>query len=62
MRCIMLIAEAIKILENYNQWRRGADIPQPNPKLIGIAIDKAIKELKPLAIIRNLTDKNKNYE
>lgn len=42
----MTLQEAIKILEEYNKWRRGAEIPQPNPKLIGEAIDIAINQLK----------------
>ena len=37
---------AIIILENYNQWRRGADIVQPSPELIGRAIDFAVGYLK----------------
>ena len=44
----MTLQEAIKILEEYNKWRRGAEIPQPNPKLIGEAIDIAIHQLKQL--------------
>lgn len=38
--------EALEILEKHNQWRRGSEIPMENPKLIGIAIDKAIEVLK----------------
>lgn len=34
----------IKQLETYNQWRRGADIPQPNPTELGLAIDRVILE------------------
>jgi len=37
--------EAIRILKNYNRWRRGAEIPQPPPFEIGIAIDTAINLL-----------------
>lgn len=44
----MTLNEAIKILEVYNRWHRGADIKQPNPKLIGEAIDIAIHQLKQL--------------
>lgn len=44
----MTLQEAIKILEKYNKWRRGAEITQPNPKLIGEAIDIAINQLKQL--------------
>lgn len=35
----MDIDEAVAFLRNYNQWRRGADIPQPAPDQIGIALD-----------------------
>lgn len=34
--------ELIKFLRNYNHWRRGADIPMPTPKELGIALDAAI--------------------
>lgn len=39
----MTITEAIQELKEYNKWRRGDEsIPQPNPTIIGIAIDRAI--------------------
>ena len=38
--------KAIDILEEYNKWRRGADIEMLSPKDIGKAIDFAIKYLK----------------
>jgi hypothetical protein len=38
--------ETIDILRQYNEWRRGAEIDQPHPTTIGIAIDNAIKLLK----------------
>ena len=38
----MNIKEARFILFNYNIWRRGSDIEQPNPTQIGIAIDTII--------------------
>lgn len=56
----MEIEKAIQILETYNQWRRGTEIPQPNPKEIGEAIDIAIRELKPIEIMRNLSVKYHN--
>ena len=34
--------EALKILTEYNKWRRGADTEMLPPKLIGEAIDVAI--------------------
>jgi hypothetical protein len=38
--------EAIMILIEYNDWRRGDEIPQPNPTIVGNAIDKVIQEWK----------------
>lgn len=36
--------QALKILQDFQLWRRGSDdIPQPEPKEIGIAIDVAIE-------------------
>jgi len=34
----MIPKEAIAILEEYNAWRNGAEIPQPDPKVISQAI------------------------
>jgi hypothetical protein len=44
----MKVEEAIEILEHHNEWRRGAEIPQEEPKIIGEAIDVVLKELKRL--------------
>ena len=41
----MKIEKAIKILTTYNKWRRGADIQQPHPTEIGLAIDKILKKI-----------------
>lgn len=38
--------QSITILQEYNDWRRGAEIPQPPPNLIGKAIDFAIGFMK----------------
>jgi hypothetical protein len=35
----MNITDAIKILKTHNEWRRGAEIEQTEPVLIGQAID-----------------------
>jgi hypothetical protein len=35
--------EAILLLITYNDWSRGDEIPMPEPKQIGIAIDTVIK-------------------
>ena len=43
----MELEEAINILETYNTWRRGAEIPQESPEKIGIAIDTVLDALKP---------------
>lgn len=42
----MTLPEALKILEQFNKWRRGVEIPQPDPKIIGEAIDIAINLMK----------------
>lgn len=39
----MDLKQALDKLKEYNTWRRGADIPMPNPKEIGTAIDIAIQ-------------------
>jgi len=38
--------KALQILENYQNWRRGAEITQPNPTKIGEALDYVIKFAK----------------
>lgn len=38
--------ELVKFLRDYNHWRRGAEIPMPSPKELGIALDAAILLLK----------------
>ena len=45
--------EALQILQEYNQWRRGSDKPMPNPKVIGLAIDQAVK------VLSSVLDENK---
>lgn len=46
----MSIQEAIEILTQYNLWRRDNNIPNsyemPEPKKIGIAVDKAVETMK----------------
>lgn len=39
----MTRAEALDILVEFQGWRRGDDIPQPDPKVIGKALDVAIE-------------------
>ena len=54
----MTTEEAIKILSNYNKWRRGAEIPQPDPKELGLAIDFAVKKMKSLTLLTKLIKEN----
>ena len=42
----MTLQQAISTLEYYQRWRKGADIPQPNPKEISEAIDISINLMK----------------
>ena len=37
---------AIAVLENHNNWRRGADIPMQDPQDIGEAVDIAVSVMK----------------
>lgn len=46
---------ALKILERYNDWCRGKEIPMLKPELIGQAIDKAIEALR-LSIVNGSLD------
>ena len=48
----MEIKEVIKILESHNKWRRGSDDVEPtNPKLLGMAIDRAVEELRSCNVV-----------
>lgn len=38
--------EALKVLNYYQKWRRGAKIPMPSPEQSGKAIDVALKALR----------------
>lgn len=40
------IKEAVKLLQHYNRWRRGADVEMPRPKELGKAIDTAIEYIR----------------
>lgn len=37
----MNLSEAKELIDYTNRWRRGADIPQPDPKKLGEALDIA---------------------
>lgn len=42
----MKLQSAIQILKRHNEWRRGAEIDQEDPRLIGVAIDTVVKYLE----------------
>ena len=42
----MDVQEALRLLEQHNRWRRGADIPMIQPKVLGEVIDVIVKEYK----------------
>ena len=42
----MTPAETTTILRQFNEWRRGADVPQPKPREIGEAIDAAVEMIE----------------
>ena len=44
----MSVRDCIKTLHFYQKYRRGGNIKMPHPTLIGLAIDKAIHELRKL--------------
>jgi len=46
----MKIKEAVEVLKKHNEWRRGAEIDQMRPILIGEAIDIAINQLSEMSL------------
>ena len=56
------MSDPVEFLTQYNAWRRGAEIDQPEPKIIGEAIDAVLEEVLRLRIIeaaaRSLIAKN----
>lgn len=40
--------EVANFLQQFNDWRRGAESPQPDPIAVGLAIDAAIEMLNRL--------------
>jgi hypothetical protein len=49
----MTYLEKIEFLKNYNKWRRGEEIPQPNPTEIGVAINDIVEKLELINKTRN---------
>ena len=52
----MNLKQTIKVLEEHNRWRRDNNVPaktkMAEPKVLGMALDRAIEELKNLLIQR----------
>ena len=46
--------EDLDFIKNFQEWRRGAEIPQPHPTEIGIALDKLIKYCEIVSLIKIL--------
>ncbi len=42
----MTTQEATQLLKEYNVWRRGAELEQPNPTVIGKAIDTLLAHVE----------------
>lgn len=53
------ITETINFLKTYNLWRRGAEIAQPNPTEIGIAISDIVELVEDSILISGT--ENKSY-
>lgn len=58
----MKIKEIIRVLHAYQKWRRGADIPMPDPREIGRAIDGAIRELRNCQRLKIRMEKQKSKQ
>ncbi len=62
----MELKEAIKILENHNEWRRDKNIPNKivivNPTEIGKAIDKVVSDFKNLSDVSHVRKLLWDYE
>mgnify|MGYP000276727539 CR=1 FL=1 len=58
----MTTEKALDILERHNLWRRGADyVDATDPRLLGMALDKAIKVLR-LSNVVGQSEQLKNAE
>ena len=53
----MTPTEVTTALRQFNDWRRGADVLQPNPRELGMAIDAAIEMIESAEEDRALCDK-----
>ena len=53
----MTPTEVTTALRQFNDWRRGADVLQPKPREIGMAIDAAVEMIESAEEDRALCDK-----
>lgn len=44
--CNMNKKELIDFISRYNRWRKGADIPMPHPKDVGVALEAVLAVLR----------------
>lgn len=49
----MNLQQAVQILKNHNDWRRGSDIEMIEPSKIGIAIDKVVSHYEKEEFLEN---------
>lgn len=57
----MKLNEAIEILRSYNEWRRGAEIPQTDPKTLGEAIDCVVEHFADVSKSSGIEERAKKY-
>jgi len=53
----MTPTEVTTALRQFNDWRRGADVLQPNPRELGMEIDAAVEMIESAEEDRALCDK-----
>ena len=58
----MKVKEIIRVLHAYQKWRRGDNIPMPDPREIGRAIDGAIRELRNFQRLKISMEKQKSKQ
>lgn len=40
--------KALEVIRDHNLWRRGADAPQTDPRMLGLALEAVVAYLTPL--------------
>ena len=41
-------AKTLQVIRDHNLWRRGADAPQTDPRMLGLALEAVVAYLTPL--------------